>query len=207
MSKTRSLTDNETRRWLEGASRGRNPQRDRLWGLMAGIWGLRVEEQLSLQIRDVIRVNKKTGEIQVRQLLGIRREHRKRKKEGAEFRMNPQIKHALLRWVETLLTQYGLTLKDTLWPGRNVVGFACPPPMTQRGIRCMIMAHCDRAGISPDGISTHSFRKRKARVLRRKFNDIKIIKEGLHHTEIKSTEAYDEDLRHVVWQEQLEDRM
>jgi integrase len=181
MGKCRPLADSEIE-----ALKGHTPDlRDKCILIALEKTGYRANEIASLKLDDVFDFSSHTLKPRVQ----VKREHMKKKQGRRSIPLHPDLRNALVLWLAKLEQSGYLRPGVPLWLSRKHV--AKLMGLCRETIWRVVRAAAIRAGINPERIGCHSYRKSLAvKCWNLSGKNIMAVKEALGHKEVSSTQAY-----------------
>jgi integrase len=181
MGKCRPLADSEIE-----ALKGHTPDlRDKAILIALEKTGYRANEIASLKTDDVFDFASKT----LRPRVQVRREHMKKKQGRRSIPLHPELRNALTLWLAMLQQSGFLRPGIPLWLSRKHV--AQLMGLRRETIWRIVHGAAIRAGINPERVGCHSYRKSLAvKCWNLSGKNIMAVKEALGHKEVSSTQAY-----------------
>lgn len=173
MRGSRGLNDAEIARVLL-SFRGRNKKRDRCLFVVGILTGFRINELLSIRVRDVIDERGR-----VKDFVTVARQHMKRKKASRSVPLLPEARREIRE-----------LLHGRIGAGDQFLFGTSQGKMTIQRAWQILVGVFDLAGLS-GRLSTHSMRKTFARKARIACNgDLYLLRDMMGHESINSTVAY-----------------
>jgi integrase len=181
MGRCRPLSDSEIE-----LMKGHTPDvRDKAILIMLERTGYRANEVASLKTEDVFDFSSQT----LKPRIQVKREHMKKKQGRRSIPLHPELRQALTIWLAKL-KQFGfLRVGVPLWLSRKHVTRLLG--LSRETIWRVVRAAALRAGINPERVGCHSYRKSIAvKAWNLSGKNILAVKEVLGHKEVSSTQAY-----------------
>jgi integrase len=147
--------------------------------------GYRANEIASLKTDDVFDFSSQTLKPRVQ----VKREHMKKKQSRRSIPLHPNLRAALTLWLAKLQQHGFLRPGVPLWLSRKHV--AKLMGLCRETIWRIVRAAVTRAGVNPERVGCHSYRKSLAvHAWNLSGKTIMAVKEMLGHKEVSSTQAY-----------------
>lgn len=181
MGKCRPLADSEIE-----ALKGHTPDpRDKAILIALEKTGYRANEIASLKTDDVFDFSSQTRRPRVQ----VKREHMKQKQGRRSIPLHPDLRHALTVWLAKLQQSGYLRPSVPFWLSRKHV--AKLRGLCRETIWRIVRAAAVRAGVNPERVGYHSYRKSLAvKCWNLSGKNILAVKEALGHKDVSSTQAY-----------------
>jgi integrase len=181
MGKCRPLADSEI-----GALRGHTPDlRDKAILIALEKTGSRANEIASLKTDDVFDFSSQT----LKPRIQVKRAHMKKKQGRRSIPLHPDLRQALMLWLAKLQQSGYLRPSVPLWLSRKHV--AKLRGLCRETIWRIVRAAAIRAGVNPERVGRHSYRKSLAvQCWNLSGKNIMAVKEALGHKAVSSTQAY-----------------
>jgi integrase/recombinase XerD len=181
MGKCRPLADSEI-----GALRGHTPDlRDKAILIALEKTGSRANEIASLKTDDVFDFSSQT----LKPRIQVKRAHMKKKQGRRSIPLHPDLRQALMLWLAKLQQSGYLRPRVPLWLSRKHV--AKLRGLCRETIWRIVRAAAIRAGVNPERVGRHSYRKSLAvQCWNLSGKNIMAVKEALGHKAVSSTQAY-----------------
>jgi integrase len=181
MGKCRPLADSE----IEALKSHTPDLRDKCILIALEKTGYRANEITSLRTEDVFDFSSQTLKPRVQ----VKREHMKNQPERRSIPLHPDLRHALTRWLAKLQQSGYLRPGVPLWLSRKHVTKLMG--LCRETIWRIVRAAAIRAGVTPERVGCHSYRKSLAvKCWNLSGKNIMAVKEALGHKEVSSTQAY-----------------
>jgi integrase len=147
--------------------------------------GYRTNEIASLKTDDVFDFSSQTLKPRVQ----VKREHMKKKQGRRSIPLHPNLRSALTLWLAKLQHSGYLRPSVPLWLSRKHVARLLG--LCRETIWRIVRAAAIRAGVNPERVGCHSYRKSLAvKCWNLSGKNIMTVKEALGHKEVSSTQAY-----------------
>ena len=181
MGKCRPLADSEIE-----AIKGHTPDlRDKCILIALEKTGYRANEIASLRTDDVFDFSSQTLKARVQ----VKREHMKKKQGRRSIPLHPDLRSALTLWLVKLQQNGFLHPGVPLWLSRKHVARLLG--LCRETIWRIVRAAAIRAGVNPERVGYHSYRKSLAvHAWNLSGKNIMAVKEMLGHKEVSSTQAH-----------------
>ena len=177
MKGTRPLNEKEIQQISE-AFTGRHEVRDRCMFILGIKTGMRISELLSLNVGDVWEKSRPV------EILNLRKQHVKGKKEARAIPLNQDAKNAIRKLKEWLSTQVVDLTEDTpLFPSQK------SDRLTRFQAHRILKRAYDDASLTGK-LATHSLRKTFGTRIYAATKDIMVTKELLGHANVNTTQKY-----------------
>jgi integrase len=147
--------------------------------------GYRANEMASLKTDDVFDCSSQT----LKPRIQVKREHMKKTQGRCSIPLHPDLRQALVIWLAKLKESGFLRPGVPLWLSRKHV--AKLMGRCRETIWRIVRAAAIRAGVTPERVGCHSYRKSLAvKCWNLSGKTIMAVKEALGHQEVSSTQAY-----------------
>jgi integrase len=147
--------------------------------------GYRSNEVASLKTDDVFDFSSQT----LKPRIQVKREHMKKKQGRRAIPLHPELRQALTTWLAKLQQSGFLRPGVPLWLSRKHV--AKLYGLARETIWRIVRAAAIKAGVNPERVGCHSYRKSLAvKCWNLSNKNIMAVKEALGHKEVSSTQAY-----------------
>jgi integrase/recombinase XerD len=181
MGKCRPLSDSE----IEAMKAYTPDVRDKCILIMLERTGYRSNEVASLKVDDVFDFSSQT----IKPRLQVRREFMKKKQGRRSIPLHPELRQMLTIWLAKLQQSGFLRPGVPLWLSRKHVAKLFG--LARETIWRIVRSAAIRAGVNPERVGCHSYRKSLAvKCWNLSNRNIMAVKEALGHKEVSSTQAY-----------------
>ena len=181
MGKCRPLSDSE----IELMKRHTPDIRDKCILVILERTGYRSNEVASLKTDDVFDFSSQT----IKPRIQVKREFMKKKQARRSIPLHPELRQALTLWLAKLQQSGFLRPGVPLWLSRKHV--AKLYGLARETIWRIVRAAAVKAGVNPERVGCHSYRKSLAvKCWNLSNKNIMAVKEALGHKEVSSTQAY-----------------
>jgi integrase len=181
MGKCRPLADAE----IKALKRHTPDLRDKAILIALEKTGYRANEIASLKTDEVFDFSSKT----LKPRIQVKREHMKKQQGRRSIPLHPDLRTALTLWLAKLQQSGYLKPDVPLWLNRKHVARLLG--LCRESIWRVVRAAAIRAGVNPERVGCHSYRKSLAvKCWNLSGKNIMAVKEALGHKEVSSTQAY-----------------
>jgi integrase len=181
MGKCRPLGDSK----IEAMKAHMPDVRDKCILIMLERTGYRANEIASLKTDDVFEFSSNT----LKSRIQVKREHMKKTQGRRSIPLHPELRRALTVWLAKLQQSGFLRPGVPLWLSRKHVTKLFG--LARETIWRIVRAAAIKAGVNPERVGCHSYRKSLAvKCWNLSNKNIMAVKEALGHKEVSSTQAY-----------------